>query len=204
MKKVNENQEQSNPSRIDELIQTLLPQMELPPHLSPAQLLDEEVEIPAGALSIQVEALRELIHLGGKEHKILGHFFKSQSIAEFFRTKLMNRRLESFWVMGLDMYHQGRFVLEIAKGPHVLQVLKPYDVMYPLMVNANPYGVLIHNHPHGKSSPTLEDITFTERMTYAFRLMGIQLLDHLIVSREGCTSLSDQGFLEQSTSSLNA
>lgn len=45
--------------------------------------------------------------------------------------------------------------------------------------------ILVHNHPSGNLSPSKEDILFTKRVKTAADILGIQLLDHLIVSKGG-------------------
>ena len=45
--------------------------------------------------------------------------------------------------------------------------------------------ILVHNHPSGNLSPSKEDILFTKRVKAAADILGIQLLDHLIVSKGG-------------------
>jgi DNA repair protein RadC len=45
--------------------------------------------------------------------------------------------------------------------------------------------ILVHNHPSGNLSPSKEDVLFTKRVKAAADILGIQLLDHLIVSKSG-------------------
>ena len=42
--------------------------------------------------------------------------------------------------------------------------------------------VVAHNHPSGSVEPSQEDISVTNRLKEAGTLLGIQLLDHVIVS----------------------
>lgn len=55
--------------------------------------------------------------------------------------------------------------------------------------------VLIHNHPSGVTSPSLEDVKLTNRLSECGRLMGLPILDHIIVSPklDAYTSLRDKG-----------
>ncbi len=55
--------------------------------------------------------------------------------------------------------------------------------------------VLVHNHPSGNVRPSAEDIAFTGRMVQAARLIGIDLLDHLIVGRRAFFSFSEGGLI---------
>jgi DNA repair protein RadC len=57
--------------------------------------------------------------------------------------------------------------------------------------------VLVHNHPSGNVRPSAEDIAFTGRMAEAARLLGIDLLDHLIVGRRAYLSFRESGLLTE-------
>jgi len=57
-------------------------------------------------------------------------------------------------------------------------------------------GIIIaHNHPSGTLAPSSADIQITHRLKEVAKLVGIELLDHLILSREGYYSFSDEGIL---------
>lgn len=48
-----------------------------------------------------------------------------------------------------------------------------------------------HNHPSGDPSPSPEDIALTNRLVDAAKLVGLQLLDHVIVGEDGSFSFMD-------------
>ena len=55
-------------------------------------------------------------------------------------------------------------------------------------------GVIVaHNHPGGQLAPSREDIGVTQRLKEAGKLLGIELLDHVILTREGFLSLREEG-----------
>ncbi|MEP3226344.1 MAG: DNA repair protein RadC [Parasphingorhabdus sp.] len=55
--------------------------------------------------------------------------------------------------------------------------------------------ILVHNHPHGESAPSREDIAITKKIGAAARSLGITLHDHLIIGNDGCFSLRSKGLL---------
>ena len=55
--------------------------------------------------------------------------------------------------------------------------------------------IVIHNHPSGNSTPSREDITITQRMVEAGTLVGVDVLDHIIVVRDGYCSLKEKGYI---------
>ncbi len=55
--------------------------------------------------------------------------------------------------------------------------------------------ILVHNHPSGDPTPSPEDIAFTRRVGHAGTLLEVELLDHVIVAREGSFSFLDAGMI---------
>ena len=51
--------------------------------------------------------------------------------------------------------------------------------------------ILAHNHPSGNVTPSLSDIKTTNQITKAAKLLDIQVLDHIIYTRENCYSFAD-------------
>ena len=56
-----------------------------------------------------------------------------------------------------------------------------------LLCNASKF-ILIHNHPSGDSTPSLNDYQITERIKEASKIMGIEFLDHIVIAQNGYTS----------------
>lgn len=55
--------------------------------------------------------------------------------------------------------------------------------------------ILVHNHPSGNPEPSRADIQITNRIAEAGRLLGITVHDHVIVGRQGHTSLRAKGLI---------
>lgn len=52
--------------------------------------------------------------------------------------------------------------------------------------------VLVHNHPSGDPTPSLEDRTFTTRVARACSAVGLPLLDHVVVTRDAFASIGPE------------
>ena len=52
--------------------------------------------------------------------------------------------------------------------------------------------ILIHNHPTGDPTPSLQDIEFTDQVEQASKLLGIQLLDHIVIGNANYVSIFNQ------------
>lgn len=55
--------------------------------------------------------------------------------------------------------------------------------------------IMVHNHPSGKLVPSDSDKTITTKLKKACQLLDIGLLDHLIITKEGYYSFTDEGLL---------
>ncbi len=57
-------------------------------------------------------------------------------------------------------------------------------------------GIIIaHNHPSGTLEASRADISITQRLKEVSKLVGIELLDHVILAKDGFYSFSDEGLL---------
>jgi DNA repair protein RadC len=71
----------------------------------------------------------------------------------------------------------------------------PREALYPAVTHLALGFILAHNHPSGCLDPSPEDVEFTQSIRRAGELLGIELYDHLIVTRSGYTSLRERGLL---------
>lgn len=55
--------------------------------------------------------------------------------------------------------------------------------------------ICFHNHPSGDPSPSKEDIEVTKRLAECGKIIGIELLDHLIIGEKKFVSLKEKGYL---------
>jgi DNA repair protein RadC len=52
--------------------------------------------------------------------------------------------------------------------------------------------IVAHNHPSGDPTPSKQDIEFTEKVEQASKLLGIQLLDHIVIGNANYESIFSQ------------
>jgi DNA repair protein RadC len=56
-----------------------------------------------------------------------------------------------------------------------------------------PAMIIMHNHPSDDPSPSPEGVTVTRALVDAGKLMGIEVLDHLVIGRQRFGSLKERG-----------
>jgi DNA repair protein RadC len=105
---------------------------------------------------------------------------------------LRNRAQECFMVLTLDGGHQVIKTHEVTVGLANQSQVHPRET-FACALEDRAVGIMAaHNHPSGSLDPSAEDLVATRRLSEAGRLMGIPLLDHIIVTEEGFTSLRER------------
>ena len=102
---------------------------------------------------------------------------------------------EEVWVLAVDGRNALRRAERVARGGVHGCALTARDVLRPAVRDAATAFVLVHNHPSGDPEPSPDDVEMTRALARAAEVIGIPLLDHVIVAREGATSLLDLGVL---------
>ena len=81
----------------------------------------------------------------------------------------------------------------VSLGTLTATLIHPREILRPAILQAAASIVLVHNHPSGDTTPSEDDKRMTARISEACDIMGIRLLDHIIVGREGYYSFVDNG-----------
>ncbi|MFC6465400.1 DNA repair protein RadC [Marinilactibacillus sp. GCM10026970] len=83
----------------------------------------------------------------------------------------------------------------VFKGSLNSSVAHPREIFRGAVKYAAARIIIAHNHPSGNPDPSEADISFTERMTKAGEMIGIDLLDHIIVGENSYISLKECGLI---------
>ena len=71
----------------------------------------------------------------------------------------------------------------------------PREVFADVIADRAAAVILSHNHPSGKLDPSSSDLKIHEQLVEAGKILGIKVLDHIIVSKNGYYSFQDQGLI---------
>ena len=74
-------------------------------------------------------------------------------------------------------------------------IVHPREVFKSAILNNAASIIISHNHPSFNCSPSSEDIEVTKRIQEAGILLGIELLDHIIVTPSTFLSLKEKGYM---------
>ena len=100
-------------------------------------------------------------------------------------------------LVGLYLNTQGRPLrrVTIAVGTVNRTAALPREIFRPAILCQAVGVILAHNHPSGSLTPSQDDVAFSRAIAHAGQVIGIQVYDHLIVSRNGYASLKDMGLI---------
>lgn len=108
--------------------------------------------------------------------------------------------------LATNQYEQA-VVLLLDKNNHLLKKLnfsdqQPDRLVIPArkifeaaFASATSKFILVHNHPSGKVTPSMEDHHTTERLSLVGRYLNINLIDHIIVVPNDYFSFCEEGIL---------
>ncbi len=119
----------------------------------------------------------------------------SLGIVREFGPRLAHLEREHFYVVLLDSKHRKIRDHCVSVGSLDSTIVHPREVFRPALTGAAAAVVVVHNHPSGDPEPSAEDLAVTRRLKATAELLGIDLLDHVIVARQGCVSLRDRGVI---------
>lgn len=120
----------------------------------------------------------------------------SRDVEPLVRTQLRDATTEHFLALALDAKNRVLAQLRIASGGLHQCPVAPADVFRAVLREAAVSVIFAHNHPSGDATPSPEDLVLTTRLAQAGALLGVRVLDHLIIARDGYFSFVDQRLLE--------
>ncbi|MED3711229.1 DNA repair protein RadC [Peribacillus frigoritolerans] len=74
-------------------------------------------------------------------------------------------------------------------------IVHPREVFKEAFKRSAASIICLHNHPSGDPSPSREDIEVTKRLVECGRIIGIEVLDHIIIGEHKYVSLKEKGYL---------
>jgi len=102
---------------------------------------------------------------------------------------------EHFVAMYLDTKHQVTALHTVSIGSLNATVVHPREVFKGALLANAAALVVAHNHPSGDPTPSEEDVQVTNRLAAAAKVLGIELLDHVVLGHQCHVSFRERGLL---------
>lgn len=124
--------------------------------------------------------------------------FKSpEDIFQYYYPKVQNLKFEIFAILLLNGNNSLIQDIQITKGTLTSSLVHPREVFKTAIDNLAAAMILLHNHPSGEPSPSLEDKRITQQLLSASELLGIPILDHVIIAGNQFYSFAQKGLIKQ-------
>jgi DNA repair protein RadC len=114
----------------------------------------------------------------------------ADAMSESFGVVCLNSRLE---VVG--------FAVPFSGGTSSVQVDLAVLLKVPLLAPSCVAFIVFHNHPSGDANASVEDREMTRRIAQAARFLGLQFLDHVILTRDKSYSFRENGIMPMTSES---
>jgi DNA repair protein RadC len=105
---------------------------------------------------------------------------------------LHNHKKEHFVIFYLDARNQEIKREIISVGSLNANLVHPREVFEPAVRNLAAQIILAHNHPSGDPEPSEDDLEITKRLVESGRILGIEIIDHIIVAKNGFISFKER------------
>ena len=106
-----------------------------------------------------------------------------------------DKKQEHFWVVTLDGASCVIKVRTVFKGSLTQSLVHPREVFADAISDRAASVIVVHNHPSGRLIPSEADKNVTRRLADVGKLVGIELMDHVIISTKGYFSFVDERLL---------
>ncbi len=118
-----------------------------------------------------------------------------EDVADLLLDEMRGLDREHFRAILLNTKNRILGIRTISIGSLNASVVHAREVFKAAVTESAQAIVLVHNHPSGQPEPSPEDLAVTERLAHAGRILGIEILDHVILGNRNYVSLKELGHI---------
>ena len=116
-------------------------------------------------------------------------------VVRLLRPGLKDKKKEHFLILCLDTKNSVIRISNVSVGTLNASLVHPREVFKEAIQALACSIILVHNHPSGKPEPSDADIEVTKRIIEAGKVVGIDVLDHIIITRDSAFSFKEKGLM---------
>lgn len=113
------------------------------------------------------------------------------------RENKIRRGQEHFWIVGLNKSNKILFIELMALGADNMVKIKPIDIFRMCVYKLAYKVIFVHNHPSGTLKASDDDIDYTNLLIKTGELLGLDVIDHLIITEKSYASFDTQGIMQK-------
>jgi len=115
-----------------------------------------------------------------------------KEVVDYLREKIGKEKKEYFLILSLDARSNLINIKTISIGSLDANIVHPREVFKKAIECSAASVILVHNHPSGDPEPSEDDLEITKRLTEAGKILGIIILDHIIVTKNGFIDFKEE------------
>ena len=123
-------------------------------------------------------------------------FKNSSQVYTYYMPKFYGLKKEKFLCTLLDTKNRVFKETTVSEGTLTSSLVHPREVFRYAIKEAAASVLFVHNHPSGDPSPSRDDIDITKRLIETGKIIGINVLDHIIIGDGRYLSLVESGYLK--------
>lgn len=149
------------------------------------------------AKAVQIKAGIELGLRVAREVSLLDKHIRSpEDAANYLMDEMRYLTREHFVCLFLNTKNRILGQETIFVGSLNASIVHPREVFQAALKRNSASLICVHNHPSGDPTPSLEDIEVTKRLVEAGKILGIEVLDHIIIGEKRYVSLKSLGLMK--------
>jgi DNA repair protein RadC len=118
-----------------------------------------------------------------------------QGVVRVIRASIRDKAKEHFKLIILNTRNRITAITNVSTGTLSASLVHPREVFKDAIRHSASSVVLAHNHPSGDPEPSEEDLRITRRLIDAGKIIGIDVLDHIIIGKNSFSSFKERGLL---------
>lgn len=148
--------------------------------------------LPIPERTIDTRLVREIVIKYAGERPGPAKMLNPSDVAAYLRDRIDGDAREHFVAIFLDARNRPIGDQVVSIGTATKSLVSPREVFQPAVAVGAVSVILGHNHPSGDATPSVDDRVITKWLAQAGAILGIQILDHVVWSRDGSyTSLRE-------------
>ena len=115
-----------------------------------------------------------------------------KDVFNLFKNELGDKKKEHFKLLSLNSRNKLISIDDISIGTLNASLAHPREIFLAAIKHSAASIILVHNHPSGDPTPSKDDIEITKRIVEAGKILGIEVLDHIIITKTKVFSFKDK------------
>jgi DNA repair protein RadC len=116
-----------------------------------------------------------------------------EKVYRLIKSKLKDYHKEHFYIIALNSRNYS--ITEVSIGSLNASIVHPREVFAEAIKNKAASVVFAHNHPSGDPEPSEDDLVITKKLVESGKILGIEVMDHIIVAKNDFFSFKNKGLI---------